>query len=143
AMPPDFQLQGETMQFIRSKRNFFVGATLCALIVALGVGQAVLQNQADAQGRTVQAPMFEVDPLWPKPLPNDWLLGWTIGLWVDERDQVWIIHRGAGGLHNNERGAELTPPIAECCKTAPPIIVFDADGNYQRSWGGPGEGYEW
>jgi DNA-binding beta-propeller fold protein YncE len=62
---------------------------------------------------------------------------------VDEQDHLWIIHRGAGGLHNNERGAELTPPIAECCRTAPPILVFDPDGNLVRSWGGPGPGYEW
>jgi DNA-binding beta-propeller fold protein YncE len=87
--------------------------------------------------------MFEVDPLWPKPLPNNWLLGWSIGLWVDDQDNVWMIHRGAGGLHNNERGAELNPPIAECCRTAPPILVFDPAGNLIRSWGGPGQGYEW
>ena len=87
--------------------------------------------------------MFEVDPLWPKPLPNNWLLGWTIGVWVDEQDYVWIIHRGAGDLHNNERGAELNPPIAECCRTAPPVLVFDPAGNLVRSWGGPGPGYEW
>ena len=72
-----------------------------------------------------------------------WLLGWTIGAWVDEQDYVWIIHRGAGGLHNNERGAELNPPIAECCRTAPPVLVFDPEGNLVRSWGGPGPGYEW
>ena len=125
------------------KRNFFIGAALVALMVALGVGQSVLQNKADAQGRTVQAPMFEVDPLWPKPLPNHWLLGWTIGVWVDEQDHVWVIHRGAGGLHNNERGLELDPPISECCRTAPPILEFDQAGNLLRHWGGPGQGYEW
>ena len=37
--------------------------------------QAVLAAQAEAQGRAVSAPRFEVDPLWPKPLPNHWLLG--------------------------------------------------------------------
>ncbi len=123
--------------------TFVSWAALAAGIAALGVGQAILQYKAEAQGSNVQAPMFEVDPLWPKPLPNNWLLGWTIGTWVDAQDNVWIIHRGAGGLHNNERGAELNPPIAECCRTAPPIIVFDPEGNYVRSWGGPGQGYEW
>jgi DNA-binding beta-propeller fold protein YncE len=123
--------------------TFVSWGALVAGIAALGVGQAILQYKAEAQGSSVQGPMFEVDPLWPKPLPNNWLLGWTIGTWVDEQDNVWIIHRGAGGLHNNERGAELNPPIAECCRTAPPIIVFDPDGNFVRSWGGPGQGYEW
>ena len=130
----------ETMKSTAGKRNFFIGAALAALIVALGVGQSVLQNKADAQGRTVQAPMFEVDPLWPKPLPNHWLLGWTIGVWVDEQDHIWIIHRGAGGLHNNERGLELDPPISECCRTAPPILEFDQAGNLLQALGRTGTG---
>jgi hypothetical protein len=142
-MPLFSQPQEENMPAIRSKSTFYVGAALCSLIVALGIGQAMLENKATAQGRTVQAPMFEVDPLWPKPLPNHWLLGWTIGLWVDEKDNVWVIHRGASGLHDNEKGAELKPPIAECCKTAPPVLVFDKEGNLLRAWGGPGPGYEW
>ena len=123
--------------------KFVSAALLAAGIAGLAIGQAVLQNKAEAQGATVQAPRFVVDPLWPKPLPNNWLLGWTIGVWVDEQDYVWIIHRGAGGLHVNERGAELDPPIAECCRTAPPILVFDPAGNLVKSWGGPGPGYEW
>src|SRR5450759_3243596 len=84
------------MKTIKGRRNVYIGAALLAVIVALGAGQAALQNRADAQGRTVQAPMFEVDPLWPKPLPKHWLLGMTIGVWVDEQDNVWIIHRGPG-----------------------------------------------
>jgi hypothetical protein len=125
------------------KRSYLIGAVFAAVILGLGIGQAVVQNKADAQTRTVQAPMFEVDPLWPKPLPNHWLLGWTIGIWVDEQDHVWVVHRGAGGLHDNERGNELNPPIAECCRTAPPILEFDQEGNLLRHWGGPGQGYEW
>jgi DNA-binding beta-propeller fold protein YncE len=128
---------------LNRKRKFVSAAALAAGILGLGVGQAILQHQAEAQGSSVQAPSYVVDPLWPKPLPNNWLMGWTIGAWVDEQDNVWIIHRGAGGLHNNERGAELNPPIAECCRTAPPILVFDPAGNLVRSWGGPGPGYEW
>jgi hypothetical protein len=135
--------QGGTMIQLLRDRKFVCGTALAASILGLGVGQAVLQKRAEAQGSTVQAPIFEVDPLWPKPLPNNWLLGWTIGIWVDELDHVWVIHRGAGGLHNNERGAELNPPIAECCRTAPPILVYDSDGTLLRTWGGPGPGYEW
>jgi hypothetical protein len=140
AAPP---ISGEELMNFSQKRKFASGVALAAGIVTLGIGQAVLQQQADAQGSSVTAPLYEVDPLWPKPLPNNWLLGWTIGTWVDEQDHVWVIHRGAGGLHNNERGAELNPPIAECCRTAPPVLVYDQDGGLVRSWGGPGEGYEW
>ncbi len=128
---------------LKQHRKLATGAAFAAAIIGLAVGQALLQRHAEAQGASVQAPRFEVDPLWPKPLPNNWLMGWTIGVWVDEQDYVWVIHRGAGGLNNNEKGAELNPPIAECCRTAPPILVFDPEGNLVRSWGGPGPGYEW
>ena len=88
------------------------------------------------------APIFEVDPLWPKPLPNHWLLGSTIGVAVDSRDHVWIIHRG--NLANNEMPAALDPPVAEeCCFAAPPVLELDAEGNLVGSWGGPGAGYDW
>ena len=108
-----------------SKRKRWIAATLLSVFAALGIGQAVLQNKAEAQREMVQAPQFEVDPLWPKPLPNGWLLGMAIGVWVDEQDHVWMIHRSSATLHNNEKGAELNPPIAECCKGAPPVLRFE------------------
>src|SRR5204862_6997420 len=116
---------------------------LVAAIVGLGAAQAVVHDRAPAQRVSVQVPTFEVDPFWPKPLPNNWLLGMTIGVWVDDQDYVWIIHRGAATLHNNEKGAELNPPIAECCRGAAPVLAFDPEGNLVKSWGGPGPGYEW
>lgn len=125
------------------KRKALWGAALGVAIVALGIGQSLLENRAMAQAATVEAPLFEVDPLWPKPLPNKWLLGMAIGVWVDEQDHVWIIHRSSATLNNNEKGAELNPPTGECCRGAPPVLVFDQAGNLVRSWGGPGQGYEW
>ena len=119
-----------------------VGAAFAALLAVLGCTQALLDRQAD-QAQVVQAPVFEVDPLWPKPLPNHWLLGMTIGVWVDEQDHVWIIHRSSATLNNNEKGLELNPPTGECCRGAPPVLVFDQAGNLVRHWGGPGPGYEW
>jgi len=126
---------------IITKRGFVSGAVLVAAIAGLGIAQAVLQDKAEAQRTNVQAPMFEVDPFWPKPF--DGLLGMAIGVWVDEQDHVWIIHRSSATLHNNEKGAELNPPIAECCRGAPPVLAFDPDGKLVRAWGGPGQGYEW
>jgi DNA-binding beta-propeller fold protein YncE len=129
------------MDALGRKRNFLFAAAFFALLAALGIGQSALQGRADAQARTVQAPVFEVDPLWPKPLPNHWLLGMTIGVWVDDQDHVWIIHRSSATLHNNEKALELG--VGECCRGAPPVLVFDQAGNLVRHWGGPGEGYEW
>lgn len=110
-------------------------------LVALGAAQAALHAN---NGQTVQAPRFEVDPLWPKPLPNHWLLGSVIGVGVDSRDHVFIIHRGDSTLNQRtEAGMKANPPIAECCQSAPPVLEFDPAGNLVRAWGGPGEGYTW
>jgi hypothetical protein len=88
------------------------------------------------------APRFEVDPLWPKPLPNHWILGSAVGVGVDSRDHVFIIHRGNGDSLT-ELGAAQVPPSGECCRPAPPILEFDPEGNLVNSWGGPGDGYRW
>jgi hypothetical protein len=120
-----------------------IGAGLLAILVALGIAQHVLENVADAQARGgVQAPRFEVDPLWPKPLPNNWVLGQAIGLGVDAQDHVWIVHRN-DSLSANEAAADQNPPVASCCSKAPPVLEFDPAGNLVGHWGGPGEGYEW
>ncbi len=99
---------------------------------------------AEVQG-AVQAPTFEVDPFWPKPLPNHWILGSSVGVTVDARDHVFIIHRGAPTLNERtEIGLATTPRSAEaCCLPAPPILEFDSAGNVVAHWGGPGPGYEW
>jgi DNA-binding beta-propeller fold protein YncE len=120
------------------------GLALAASIVALAAGALVLKTVASAQQKTmVEVPIFQVDPLWPKPLPNEALLGMVIGVSIDAQDNVWIVHRGSQTLNNNEKGAELNPPIADCCRSAPPVLAFNQAGDLVRSWGGPGPGYEW
>ena len=122
------------------KRNLLIGSAFVATIVVLGVGSSVLGRKAQASG--VEAPRFEVDPMWPKPLPNHWILGNTIGVSVDASDHVWIIHR-AGSLEPKEIYASTTPPGASCCLPAPPVLEFDQEGNLIGHWGGPGQGYDW
>ena len=126
---------------IKNRRSIYVAGAFVVALVVLGCTQAMLDRQADTSGRTVQAPIFEVDPLWPKPLPHHWALGMTIGVWVDEQDNVWIIHRTSATLHANERALELG--VGECCRGAPPVLAFDPAGNLIRAWGGPGNGYQW
>ncbi len=125
-----------------SKRTLSTVAVLVGLVVALGWGQSALNGVAEVSETRVEAPMFEVDPLWPKPLPNHWILGSTIGVGVDSRDYVYIIHRGNGN-ERTELGAQQDPPTGECCVAAPPVLVFDPEGNLADSWGGPGDGYDW
>ena len=89
------------------------------------------------------APRFEVDPFWPKPLPNHWLLGSTIGVSVDSRDHVWIIHRQESLNKDTEASAGTSSPPGACCMPAPNVIELDAAGEVVSSWGGPGQGYDW
>ena len=109
---------------LRSRK--FVGLTLVALLIGLGIGQAMI-DRTSAQAK--QAPRFEVDPFWPKPMPNNWVLGQTIGLTVDDRDHVWIIHRGndPGNLDRTELAfpAPNSPRVSECCNPAPPVLEFE------------------
>lgn len=124
------------------RRTLVGGAVTICLLAALGVGQAKLQAASEAQA--VRAPRFEVDPMWPKPLPNHWVIGSTIGVGIDSKDHVFIIHRGDSTLNQRtEVGADAVPPLAECCRSAPPILEFDPEGNLVKAWGGPGQGYDW
>ena len=86
-------------------------------------------------------PVLEVDPFWPK-MPEKFILGPVRGVAIDLQDNVWIAQDGSG-LSADMRGAAANPPQAECCMPAPPIMEFDAAGNYIKGWGGPGEGYDW
>jgi hypothetical protein len=105
----------------------------------LSIGVAFAQTQPGAQ-----VPKFQYDPTFPQPLPEIWAIGAIGGMAVDSHDHIWVLHRPAP-LQKNERlgGAAMTPPRAECCIPAPPVLEFDQDGKLLASWGGPGEGYDW
>src|SRR5262245_9905663 len=126
------------------KRNLLIGGTFVALLVVLALAQSAVQRVAAAQAQgAVMAPRFEVDPTFPKPLPNGFYQGQTIGLWVDAQDHVWIVHRPTV-LDAVEGASSQTPPTGECCNIAPPVLEFDQAGNLLRRWGGSdGPGYQW
>src|SRR2546430_4316561 len=104
-----------------------------SVIAAFCLGAAPLVA-GETQAQTVRAPRFEVDPFWPKPLPNHWILGSVVGVAVDSRDHVFIVHRPAT-VQQNEAGARANPPISECCVPAPPVLEFDPAGNLVSQWG--------
>ena len=111
---------------------------------------------ASGTGRT---PGFAVDPSWPQALPNNWLLGQIGGLYVDHHDHIWVYNRprtmttDEAGLEGPVPGAkdekgqpvnglgQARPygPVSDCCKAAPSILEFDADGKMLRAWGGPSD----
>ena len=126
---------------MRRKRNLFIGSSLLALIIACGAEQPVVDEAADEQATGGKmAPMFEVDPLWPKNLPNHWLMGATIGVDVDSQDHIWIVHRNTPDQFaaRTEVGLVQDPPLSECCAPGPPVLEFDQEGNRVGHWGGPG-----
>jgi DNA-binding beta-propeller fold protein YncE len=102
------------------------------------------QHGAVGEAQKVQIPIFEYDPTFPKPLPENWAIGPIGGLAVDRQDHLYVLQR-PGGLQTNERfsGADDNPPKADCCVPAPPVLEFDQRGILIHSWGGPGPGYDW
>jgi NHL repeat len=112
-------------------------------IFSIGLAFAAFLGHAAAQAP--QVPTFQVEPFWPRPLPNHWLFGSITGVAVDSRNHVWVVHRGAASLNaRTEIGAATDPPTAEgCCVPAPAVLQFDPAGNVVSHWGGPGQGYDW
>jgi hypothetical protein len=123
---------GQTGRVRRAGRH---AVAFIAVLAALWACERAVERIASAQKR---APSFQVDPAWPK-LPKQWILGQVSGLDVDARDHVWIIQR-PWSLNDDEKKKN---PEAECCEAAPPVMEFDAAGNYLQGWGGDAPEYEW
>lgn len=116
------------------RKNVLIGAGFAVALLGLVATERSLQ--ANAREDFVTAPRFEVDPMWPKPLPNKWVMGNVIGVGVDARDHVFIVHRSDTPTAA-ELAAQQVPPTGECCVAAPPVIEFDPAGNVVNAWGGP------
>src|SRR4051812_1429586 len=90
-------------------------------------------------GGSKMAPAFEVDPMWPKPMPSHWLLGSAVGVAVDARDHVFVVHLTDSFNQRTESGMTSNPPIGECCGAAPNVLEYDPSGVLVGHWGGPGQ----
>jgi DNA-binding beta-propeller fold protein YncE len=112
------------------KRGFSKTAAFCAILVfaLITFNPSPLRAQAGV-------PKFEVDPYWPKPLPNRWVTGEIGGLCVDAKDHVFLAQRvsDVGGMDGHLEG--LTDDELNAGQAGPPIIEFDAEGNVVNSWG--------
>ena len=128
-MAPWHDRAGSSRVLVRVSRAFSI------LITAIAFALPGVATAGDV-------PTFAVDASWPKQLPNNWILGQVGGITVDWQGHIWVIHRPRS-LTDDEKGASLNPPRSKCCVSAPPVLEFDTDGNLLRSWGGPGQGYEW
>src|SRR5712692_2614119 len=83
------------------KAHFISQAGICAgLAIALGI---FCPPPSKAQGNV---PRYEVDPTWPKPLPNRWVTGEMGGVCVDSQDHIFIAQRvnDVGGMDGHLEG---------------------------------------
>lgn len=116
----------------KSKRSGpWLAASCGALALAMAISApAILRAQT-------AVPKFEVDPYWPKPLPNRWVTGEMGGVCVDAQDHVLIVQRvnDVGGMDGHLEG--LTDDELNAGQAAPPVIEFDTEGQVVNSWGNP------
>lgn len=101
----------------RQLAALLVRGAFSALVVFVGSDAAMR-----AQSRT--APKYEVDPGWPKPFPDRWVIGGLGGLCVDANDHVLILNR-----------QDVLDADLNAGRLAPPIIEIDSAGNLVHSWG--------
>ena len=132
------------MRNIMRSRKFMLAAGVAGVLAILATGQAALHQNiigsANAQAPgAIMVPVFQADGNWPKPLPNGWVIGSTIGLAVDTKDNVWIVHR-PGTLAQKE--SYLTRHEADCCTAAPDVLEFDQKGNLMHHFGQVA-GHDW
>jgi sugar lactone lactonase YvrE len=134
-----------------SSRTLTLGTALLAMIAVLGFSACAVEDAQSGDSPAMEAaaeqegsiPNFEVDPFWPQPLPNHWIMGSVVGVGVDSRDHVFVVHRQASLNARTEARADSDPPTGECCSAAPPVLEFDPDGNLVNAWGGPSDAYDW
>jgi hypothetical protein len=107
-------------------------------VLTFGASSVHAQEHTRVKGQ----PSYRVDAAWPKQLPNNWIMGQIGGVAVDSHDHIWVLQRLESDT-KDDLGAAQTPPRSECCIAAPPVLEFDAAGNLLKSWGGPGDGYDW
>ena len=125
----------------RHWRSPWLVLALCGILaLAVGSGDRV---QAQAQGQAVDesgAPIFKVDPFWPKPLPNRWSMQQVTGIHVDHMDHIWFLNRAQAAEGDEIGGGDKR---IDCCVRGPEVIELDQEGNVVHAWGGPGFIPQW
>jgi len=98
---------------------------LGALTLLTPFGVLSAQGGAPKKGTTPSgaqggAPRFEVDPMWPKPMGNRWILGSTTGMAIDSRDHIFVVHLTDSFTQRTEIGLTVGGnAYGECCASAP------------------------
>jgi len=122
----------------------------------------ILERLAERTGvwgvpATAKVPGFIADASWPQKLPNNWIIGQVGGLYVAPDDHIWVYQRPRSLTNDEAAQTDATNkdkdgkpvdvfgfqrplgPAAYCCKPAPSVLEFDANGKLLRAWGGPAD----
>src|SRR6266699_2390541 len=109
-------LKGRTPMMLRGSCTAFRNVARGALVLLVGISWPA--STMRAQSAAAAAPKYEVDPAWPKPFPDRWVIGGLGGLCVDANDHVLILNR------QDVMEGELNAGAL-----APAMIEYDAAGN--------------
>src|SRR2546425_10849849 len=141
-IPSVFEMQSREEEHM--KRGRYLYALAAGAVVGIAFGPWNQSIEAKQNGSTLKPPTFKVDPFWPKPLPDNWVMGEVGGTCIDSQDHVFVVTRGFqnGGLVSpvgvgvaDTRTGTLGGAFKS--KASPPVIEFDQDGNVVNAWGDP------
>jgi hypothetical protein len=91
----------------------------CTVLVALAVASGLWNPMSRADAIAPHVPRYQVDPFWPKPLPDKWVTGEPSGTCVDpSNDHVFTVNR-----------LQLVSPETLVARPSPAIIEYDTRGN--------------
>jgi DNA-binding beta-propeller fold protein YncE len=96
-------------------------------LLSKGVGAAMLAALSlpvTVHAQNAAGLRYEVDPTWPKPFPDRWVIGGLGGVCVDADDHVLILNR-----------QDVLDADLNAGHLAPPLIELDSAGTLVRSWG--------
>src|SRR5258706_15521257 len=121
---------------MRTWKKLIRGLALVSIgcLFILAISNAAQKEGAKNPSRDM--PVYKVDPFWPKPLPNHWIMQGVPTMVTDKDDHIWVLNRPRD-INPDESGASTNPPRTDCCAAAPAVLEFDVDGNLLTSWGGP------
>ncbi len=107
---------------MKRKLNLLAGVAVVVVMSACAEGEGA-PGLTGNFGDPGMAPRFEVDPLFPQPLPNHWLVGPMIGVTVDSRDHIWIVHRNTLNQFALNTEIGMVEGVSECCQPGPPATT--------------------
>jgi DNA-binding beta-propeller fold protein YncE len=108
---------------MKTKRCVGALALVTAVVVSSPFWRS-MEGSAQTARPALSGPQFEVDPSWPKQLPERWVTGELGGVCVDATDHVFVLSR-----------ANLYEGISQIAQAAPAVMEFDQTGNVVNSWG--------